>query len=139
VKRLKVPSPWHTILVCSASSDNPDIVRSPSSPCGPPFDPAVLCLQSLLADPVAHCHRPRDTTITLRPHPATADIYVCFAPVPPIASVADGDGKAASTSTSSLSAILTLRPTRDAIGGVGNGQEVVEEEVLRIVVNASWE
>lgn len=138
MKRLKVPSPWNTVLVCSASSDNPEIVRSPSSPCGRPFGPADLCLLSLIAYPVAHCHRPRDTTITVRPHPATADIYVCFAPVPPIADVADGDGKAASTCPSSLSVTLTLRPARDAIGGVGNGQEVVEE-VLRIVVNASWE
>jgi hypothetical protein len=84
------------------------------SPARPPNSLARLPTHALPLSPLLP--RPRDSTVSLRPHPAAGDLYVWFA-----------EGGGGREDGSQTQVTLTLQD--------GSGEKA---EVLTIVVNASW-
>ncbi len=73
---------------------------------------------------------PRDSTLSLRPHPAAGDLVCCFL---------EGTGGQSRTVTLKLSVKSEVLEDGGAGGGGDGGQgEGGEEEALTIVVRASW-
>ena len=143
VKRLKVSNPWHKSVICRASSDHPDIIRSRPRPAAlsisslstlPSFAPSLEA-QALFPITQTFWGRPRDATVALRPHPATDDIFVCFDPAPVDAARQGSGGDIGDGARTISSVTLTLRPAPDGKSGDGSGED---EEELCIFVKASW-